>query len=224
LFWGILGALFMRGAMIAVGSALISRFGWMVYVFGGLLIVTAVKLLVIRHDNIEPGRNPFVRLLRRAYPITDRIDSNRFFTYINARRAITPLFIALVLVESSDVIFALDSVPAVFAVTLDPFIVFTSNIFAVLGMRALYFVLAGIMDRFRYLKMSLVFVLAFVGAKMLLAHHHPIPTGVSLSVIAGIMAVGVLASIFAAGRDTAPLVSPLAADGEIRRPDSATRD
>ncbi|MFH1417413.1 MAG: TerC/Alx family metal homeostasis membrane protein [Planctomycetota bacterium] len=210
LFWGILGALVLRGVMIAAGTALIHRFSWITYVFGALLILTAVKMLVARHDNLEPDKNPLVRLARRLYPVTASFEGQRFFTRLNGQRAITPLFLVLLVVESSDVLFAIDSIPAIFAVTHDPFLVFTSNVFAILGLRSLYFVLAGVMDKFRYLKMSLVFLLAYVGVKMLLAHHYPIPTLASLAIIGGILSVGVLASVFAGHRDSAPLVSPLA--------------
>ena len=210
LYWGILGALVMRGAMIAMGAALMARFGWMVYIFGGLLLVTAVKLLIPRHDNLEPDRNVIVRLVRKAFPVTDGFHGSRFFVSHEGRRAVTPLFIALVVVESTDVLFAVDSIPAIFAITRDPFIVFTSNVFAILGLRSLYFALAGTVERFRYLKTSLVFLLAFIGVKMVLSHHHPVPTVVSLSVIVGILGVGVLASVLAPHRDTARLVSPLA--------------
>ncbi len=214
LFWGILGALVMRGGMIAAGTVLIHRFAWITYVFGALLIATAVKLLVVRHDNLEPDRNPLVRLARRMYPVSTGLDGQRFFTRIGGQRAVTPLLLVLLVVESTDVLFAVDSIPAIFAVTRDPFLVFTSNVFAILGLRSLYFVLAGVMDRFRYLKTSLVFLLAFVGVKMLLAHHYPIPTIVSLSIIGGILGVGVLASILAGHRDSAALVSPIADDLE----------
>ena len=209
LFWGILGALVLRGAMIAAGTALIHRFAWVTYVFGGLLILTAVKMLVSRHDNLEPNRNPLVRLARRLYPVSSEFDGT-FVTHIDGRRAVTPLLLVLLVVESSDVLFAVDSIPAIFAVTSDPFIVFTSNVFAILGLRSLYFVLAGVMERFRYLKVSLVFVLAFVGAKMLLAHHYPIPTLASLTVITGILVIGVLTSALVGHRDRRPLASPLA--------------
>jgi tellurite resistance protein TerC len=209
LMWGVIGAVVLRGAMIAAGSVLIARFDWIVYVFGVLLIVSAVKMLVTRHDNLDPGRNLAVRLTRRVYPVTDTFDGSRFFTVVDGRRAATPLFLALILVESSDVMFAVDSIPAIFAITRDPFLIFTSNVFAILGLRSLYFALAGLMDRFRYLKMSLVFVLAYVGVKMLLVHHHPIPNLVSLSIIGGTLAVGVLASITAGHKDTAALVSPI---------------
>jgi tellurite resistance protein TerC len=212
LFWGILGALVLRGLMIAAGTALIHRFSWVTYAFGVLLILTALKMLVARHDNLQPDRNPLVRLARRLYPVSGEFEGPRFFTRIDGRRAITPLFLVLLVVESSDVLFAIDSIPAIFAITSDPFLVFTSNIFAILGLRSLYFVLAGVMARFRYLKMSLVFLLVYVGVKMLLAHHHPIPTFVSLAIIAGILSVGVLASVLAGHRDSAPLASPPTAD------------
>lgn len=209
LFWGVLGALIMRGVMIGAGTVLIQRFHWMIYVFGGLLLLTAVKLLVVRHDNIEPDRNVLVRVARRFLPVTSHYEGEHFFTRINGRLAMTPLFLVLLVVESTDLLFAIDSIPAIFAVTRDPFLVFTSNVFAILGLRSLYFALAGLMDRFRYLKMSLVFILAFVGVKMILSHHHPVPTGVSLSFIGGILVVGVLASILASHRDSARLVSPI---------------
>ncbi|KAA3620045.1 MAG: TerC family protein [Calditrichaeota bacterium] len=209
LFWGILGALILRGVMIAAGAALIQKFSWMVYVFGAFLILTAVKMLIARHDNLEPDKNPLVKLVRRFYPVSSEFDGQHFFTTRNGERAATPLFIALVVVESSDVLFAVDSIPAIFAVTLDPFIVFTSNVFAILGLRSLYFALAAMMEKFRYLKMSLVFILAYVGVKMLIIHYFPIPTWVSLAVIGGILLVGVLASIYGNRLDTARLVSPL---------------
>jgi tellurite resistance protein TerC len=213
LFWGILGAVVLRGAMIAMGVALIERFEWISYVFGALLILSAVKMLVIRHDNLDPSSNPLVRLTRRLYPVTSEFEGSRFFTTLDGRKAVTPLFLALVLVESSDIIFAVDSIPAIFAVTRDPFLVFTSNVFAILGLRALYFALAGMMEKFHYLQMSLVFLLAYVGVKMLLTHHYPIPNLVSLAIIGGILSVGILASLWAS-RDTAKLASPLSNDPE----------
>jgi len=220
LFWGILGALLMRGGMIAAGAALLQRFDWVAYIFGLFLLATAVKMLIVRHDNLEPEKNVLVRLARRFMTVSDRLDGERFFTRVDGRRAITPLFLVLLLVESTDVLFAVDSVPAIFAVTRDPFLVFTSNVFAILGLRSLYFALAGAMSRFRYLKMSLVFVLAFVGVKMLLSHHHAIPTIVSLAFIVGILAVGIVASLIGAHRDTAELVSPL----EMREKERASGD
>jgi tellurite resistance protein TerC len=214
LFWGILGALVLRGVMIAAGAALITKFAWTIYVFGALLLLTAGKLLVTRHDNLAPERNLLVRWVRKMYPVSRDFDGSRFFTTVDGKRAITPLFLALIVVESSDIFFAVDSIPAIFAITRDPFIVFTSNVFAILGLRSLYFAVAGMMARFRYLKMSLVFLLAFVGVKMLLAHHHPVPTLTSLAIIVGILGVGMVASIAASHRDTAPLESPLLDDLE----------
>jgi len=214
LFWGIMGALVLRGVMIGLGSVLISRFDWIVYVFGALLILSAVKMLVVRHDNIQPNKNLVVRLVRRFYPVSDEFHGRKFFILENGRRTMTPLMLTLILVETSDVMFAVDSIPAIFAVTRDPFLVFSSNVFAILGLRSLYFALAGLMEKFRYLKMSLVFLLAYVGVKMILSHHHPIPNDVSLAIIGGILCVGVLASLWASARDTAPLVSPLLNDME----------
>jgi len=207
LFWGILGALVFRALMILTGVSLIHRFDWVVYVFGGLLLVTAVRLLTARHDNLAPHRNPLVRLCRRCFAMTDGYRGSAFFVREGGRLHATPLTLALIVVESTDLLFAVDSIPAAFAITTDPFIVFTSNIFAVLGLRALYFALAALLDRFRYLKMSLVFILAFVGVKFLLSHHFHLPAWVSLVVILGFLCVGVLASVVQ--RDTAPLRSPL---------------
>jgi tellurite resistance protein TerC len=201
LFWGVVGALIMRGIMIALGAALIARFDWIIYVFGGILILTALRMLLAGNENVEPEKSPVVRLARRLYPITPTLHAEHFFVEWNGRRAATPLFLVLLVVESTDVIFAVDSIPAIFAVTRDPFLVFTSNVFAILGLRSLYFAIAPLMDKFRYLKISLVFVLAFVGVKMILSHHEPIPTVVSLSVIVAILLLGVLASAIAARRE-----------------------
>ena len=197
LYWGVLGALLMRGAMIAAGAALIQRFNWVTYAFGALLIVTAIKMLIARHDSVDPARNPLVRLARRLYPVSPALEGQRFFTRVDGKRAATPLLLVLLVVESSDALFAADSIPAIFAVTRDPFLIFTSNVFAILGLRSLYFVLAGVMDKFRYLKPSLVFLLAFIGVKMLLAHYYPISTFTSLLVISGILSAGILTSLLA---------------------------
>ncbi|MHB8974141.1 MAG: TerC family protein [Pirellulaceae bacterium] len=202
LFWGILGAVVLRGIMIALGAALIVRFEWIIYVFGGLLLVSAAKMMITQMESIDPEKNLMVRIVRRLYPVTHEIDSGRFFVRLNGQLAATPLFLALILIETSDVLFAVDSIPAVFAVTRDPFLVFTSNIFAILGLRSMYFVLAGFMHQFRYLKTSLVFVLAYVGVKMMVSKHYPIPNLVSLAFIAGILAVGILASLVASRRDS----------------------
>ncbi|NOS99927.1 MAG: TerC family protein [Phycisphaerales bacterium] len=207
LFWGIVGAQVMRGIMIAAGTALIHRFEWIIYVFGALLVATAIKMLVVHNDNIDPNRNPLVRLARRIYPVSADFDGDKFFTRVDGRRAMTPLFLALLIVESTDVLFAVDSIPAIFAITRDPFLVFTSNVFAILGLRSLYFALAGMMRKFRYLKISLVFVLAFVGGKMILSHLFPIPTPISLAVIVAILLVGVAASFVRADREESPAAS-----------------
>lgn len=209
LFWGIMGALVLRGMMILAGAVLIQNFIWMVYVFGVMLIITAVKMLISRHDNLEPEKNPLVKIAKKIYPVATDYSGERFFTKVDGKRAITPLFLVLIVIETTDVLFAIDSIPAIFAITYDPFIVFTSNVFAILGLRSLYFALAAVMEKFRYLKFSLVFILAYVGIKMILSHHYPIPTFVSLSVIVTILMIGVLGSIIGGKKDTAALVSPL---------------
>ena len=203
LFWGILAALVMRGAMIVAGLALLNYVDWLTYVFGGLLLVAAGKMLFAGEVAPHPSHNPLVKLARRLYPVSPGFDGARFFTRIDGRRAITPLFVALLLVESSDLLFAVDSIPAVFAITRDPFLVFTSNVFAILGLRSLYFALAGLMDKFQYLKFSLVVLLLFIAAKMLLAHYVTIPTPISLAVIAGVVALGMISSALL-GRGAGP--------------------
>ena len=209
LFWGVLSAAVLRGIMIFAGAALVHTFHWTMYVFGALLIGSAMKMLVTRHDNIDPDRNLLIRLARRFYPVSSQFHGQNFFAWEDGRRVATPMLLALILIESCDVMFAVDSIPAVFAVTTDPFIVFTSNIFAVLGLRSLYFALAGLMHQLRYLTISLVFLLVFVGVKMILSHHYPIPNGVSLIMIGTILGVGVITSIVAGRRDTARLESPV---------------
>lgn len=201
LFWGILGALIMRGAMIFAGTILIRRFDWIIYVFGVILLLTAVKMLFAGEEKVEPDRNLLVRFARRFYPVSSAFAGDRFFTEIDGRRAMTPMFVCLLIIESTDVLFAVDSIPAIFAITQDPFIVFTSNVFAILCLRSMYFALAGMISKFRYLKTSLVFLLAYIAVKMLLSHHYPIDTIVSLAIIAGILFVGVIASLVSAGRE-----------------------
>lgn len=208
LFWGIAGAVVMRVIMIFAGLALIEAFHWLVYVFGLFLLVTAVRLLLVRHDTFEPDKNPLVRIVRRLYPVTSTTEGGHFFVMEGGRRAATPLFLALVMVESSDLLFAVDSVPAVLAITRQPFIAVTSNLFAILGLRALYFAVASLMSRFRHLKSSLVFILAFVGLKMILVEIYPVPIGFSLAMIGGILAVGVLASLIGGKSDPAALRPP----------------
>jgi tellurite resistance protein TerC len=195
LFWGILGALVMRGAMIAAGAALLHRFHWVVYVFGAFLVLTGVRMAAQREHAIEPDRNPVLRLVRRLVPVTAAYHGQRFFAREAGRLVATPLFVVLTFVETTDLIFAVDSIPAVFAVTSDPFLVYTSNVFAILGLRALYFLLAGVIHRFHLLKQGLAAVLVFVGAKMLLADVYAVPVGVSLGVIALVLGVSVVASL-----------------------------
>ncbi len=195
LFWGILGALIMRAIFILAGAALLSAFHWIIYIFGGFLVITGIKMYFAGDEKIEPEKNPAVRLLRRWMPITADFHEQRFFVRLDQRIWATPLFVVLLVIETTDVIFAVDSIPAVFAITFDPFIVYTSNIFAILGLRALYFLLAGIMGMFRYLKVGLSFVLCFVGVKMMLVDFYKIPIGVSLGVVADILAVSILASL-----------------------------
>jgi tellurite resistance protein TerC len=195
LFWGFLSALLMRGAMIAAGSALLTRFHWIIYVFGAFLALTGVKLLLARSAALHPEDSAVLKLLRRVVPASPHLDGNHFLTKQGGRWLATPLFFALALIEVTDVIFAVDSIPAIFAVTSTPFIMFTSNVFAMLGLRSLYFLLAGFVERFTYLKPSLAFVLMFVGAKMALVDVVKIHAGASLAVVLGILSVGVLASI-----------------------------
>jgi len=194
--WGIIGALVLRGIFIFVGIELLDTFHWMIYIFGGILIVTGIKMAFSGDEKIDPEKNLLVKLTRRFIPITKRLCGERFFINKNGLRAATPLFLTLVMVESSDVIFALDSIPAVFAVTRDPFIVYTSNVFAIMGLRALYFLLSNVMGMFAYLKLGISFVLAFVGIKMLLADtRFEIPIHFSLGVIFGILFISIITSI-----------------------------
>jgi tellurite resistance protein TerC len=196
LFWGILGALLMRAVMIAAGAALIAKFAWIIYVFGGFLILTGIKMIVKREEEIHPERNPLVRWFKKLMPVTPEYRGDKFFVRENGLRMATPLFVVLLLVEFTDLIFAVDSIPAIFAVTKDPFIVYTSNVFAILGLRSLYFALAGVMDKFHYLKIGLGVVLSFVGVKMILAHTAwKIDTLVSLGVIVAILATSVVWSL-----------------------------
>lgn len=203
LLWGVLGALLMRGVMISLGAVLIENFKWIIYVFGGLLIITAVKMLRSQDEEIHPNNNPLVRIARNLYPVTPDFEEEKFFSKMGDRAAITPLFLCLLVIESTDVLFAIDSIPAIFVITREPFIVFTSNVFAILGLRSMYFALSAMMQRFKYLKSSLSFVLAYVGVKMLISDWYHIPIPVSLGVIAGTMAVGVIASMIATRRQPA---------------------
>jgi tellurite resistance protein TerC len=209
LFWGVLGALIMRAVMIAAGAALITKFTWIIYVFGAFLILTGIKMVVKREEEIHPERNPVVRWFKKLMPVTSDYRGDKFFVRENGVRAATPLFVVLLLVEISDLIFAVDSIPAIFAVTTDPFIVYTSNVFAILGLRSLYFALAGVMDKFHYLKIGLGVVLAFVGVKMLLAHTAwKIPTLPALGIVVLILVVSVVVSLLRPKKVVLPAAGP----------------
>lgn len=194
LFWGILGALFFRGLMIAFGIVLLQQFKWMIYVFGVFLLYSAYKMLT-SSEEVHPNKNPTIRLLRKYFPITKSYYGEHFFVKLRHIWAGTPLFVALVMVETTDIMFAFDSIPAIFAITTDPFLVFTSNIFAILGLRSLYFVLANMLNRFMYLKYSLVFILVFVALKMLAHEFVHLAGWISLVVIFSALLIGVLASL-----------------------------
>ena len=195
LLWGILGALVMRGVFIAVGATLLHYFHWIIYVFGAFLIFTGVQMLRAGDEQTDPENNPVIRLVRRILPVTDDYEEQHFFVRRQGKLFATPLLVVLLSVESTDLMFAVDSIPAIFAVTDDVFIVYTSNVFAILGLRALYFLIADVLDLFVYLRYGLGVVLGFVGVKMLLVDTYPIPIGVSLSVIAAVLTVAVAASL-----------------------------
>jgi tellurite resistance protein TerC len=194
LFWGIVGALVMRGVFIIVGIGLIQRFHWITYIFGALLVYSGIKLFRQHGVGIEPENNPVLRLFRRWVPMTENYEGDRFVVR-RTRPYATPLLAVLILVETTDVLFATDSIPAVLAITLKPFIVYTSNVFAVLGLRSMYFLLAGMMELFHYLHYGLAAILIFVGAKMLVSNYYPIPTWIALGVVAGVLLISVLASL-----------------------------
>jgi tellurite resistance protein TerC len=209
LFWGILGALIMRGVMIGVGVALITYLHWVLYALGLLIVYSGIKMLFAR-TSVSPEKNRVIRWVRKVYPVAPELDGQKFITQWNGQRALTPLALVLVMVETTDLVFALDSIPAVFAVTTKPFIVFTSNVFAILGLRSLYFVLAGAIGYFRYLKVGLSVVLVFIGIKMLLDPHDrepplpfqvEIPITLSLLIVASILLVSIIASLVAAQRE-----------------------
>ena len=210
LFWGILGALVMRAIMIGLGALLLAKFAWIIYVFGAFLILTGIKMVLNRSEEIHPERNPVIRLFKRFVPVTGEYRGDRFFVRENKVLAATPLFVVLLLVEFTDLIFAVDSIPAIFAVTNDPFIVYTSNVFAILGLRSLYFVLAGVMHKFHYLKIGLGIVLAFVGTKMILAHTpYKIDTLFSLGVVVVVIALSIVISLLRPpARAAAPATQP----------------
>jgi tellurite resistance protein TerC len=204
LFYGILGALVMRGLFIGVGTVLLARFHWVIYVFGGMLIVTGIRMALKQDEQFEGERNPVVRAARRVLPLSEKFHGKHFFVVENGRQMATPLFLVLILVEVTDLVFAIDSIPAIFGVTRDPFIVFTSNIFAILGLRSLYFLLAAVVDRFYLLKYGIALILTFVGVKMLgerWFHIHVLP---SLAIIIGVLGASIAASLIWPQRHTGP--------------------
>jgi tellurite resistance protein TerC len=208
LFWGILGALVMRGALIAAGAYLIEHVHWVMYVFGAFLIVTGIRMAAHVEHDIDPATNPVIRLVRRLVPVTPAYHGQQFFVRLDEggsrRWFATPLFVVLALIETTDLIFAVDSIPAIFAVTADPFIVYSSNVFAILGLRALYFLLADAIHRFHYLKAGVSVVLVFVGGKMLLADFYHVPIGLSLAVIVGVLAFATVASLMRTHPSSSP--------------------
>jgi tellurite resistance protein TerC len=233
LFWGILGALVMRGIMIGAGAALVKEFHWILYLFGAFLIYSGIKMMFVDDQGVHPEKNPFIKLARKFFPVSHHFDGQKFFTTLRtdteilhysqtqgqasasatvsqtARRALTPLALVLVMVETTDLVFALDSIPAIFGITTDNFLVFTSNVFAILGLRSLYFVLAGAIEYFRYLKYGLSIVLIFIGVKMLIEYWHiKLSTVLSLGVVAGIIILSVVFSIIAGRRDRAKPSNP----------------
>lgn len=203
LFWGILGAFLMRGLMIWLGVGLIHRFEWLLVALGAFLVFSGLKMVFTREKESDPEKSIAIRLTRKLFPVAAEFNGQKFFTMLNGRRALTPLALVLVLVETTDLIFALDSIPAIFAVTTNSFIVFTSNVFAILGLRSLYFVLAGAVQSFRYLKVGLSIVLVFIGLKMVLTRYIYIPTPISLGVVVVIIGTSILVSVLTKKRETA---------------------
>jgi tellurite resistance protein TerC len=208
LFWGVTSALVLRAGMIFAGTAMLAKFHWLMYVFGGFLVVTGAKLFIDRNKEEDPANGWVLKTAQKIIPSTRSLHGEHFFVVENGRRLATPLFMALVLIEISDVIFAVDSIPAVFAITTDPFLVFTSNIFAILGLRSLFFLLADLVDRFRYLKVGLAGVLVFVGIKMTIVELYEMPPSLSLLGILGMLAASVIASLVASRREEARTAAP----------------
>lgn len=212
LFWGILGALVMRGVMIGLGVAVVKEFEWVLYGLGAFLVFSGIKMIFAGDEEVHPEKNIAIRLARKFYPVSSAFDGQRFFTRLNGRRALTPLALVLLMVETTDLIFAVDSIPAIFGITDKGFIIFTSNVFAILGLRSLYFVLAGAIGYFQYLKIGLSVVLVFIGVKMLIDPHHgepkwfqrEIPTVASLAIVAGIIVISIVASLMVASRRKHP--------------------
>ncbi len=195
LFWGIVGAIIMRAVLIVLGTALVSQFHWILYLFGIFLVITGIKMFFSKDDVIEPDKNPVVKLFRKYFPVKDSYVKDKFFVIENAKKYATPLFIVLIIIETTDLVFAFDSIPAILSITQDPFIVFTSNAFAILGLRSLYFALANLMDKFKYLKYGLAIVLFFIGIKMLIADIYHISITLSLIVVASLIFISVIISL-----------------------------
>ena len=212
LYWGIIGALIMRGALIALGTALISNFHWVIYIFGAFLVYTGIKMAIQKGVSVHPERNPIVNLAKKIMPISKDYDGNKFVVNIDGKKFFTPLIVVLMVVEVTDLAFAVDSIPAIFAITHDSFIVYTSNVFAILGLRALYFALSGILELFHYLKYGLGMVLSFVGTKMLISEIYDIPILIALGVVAAILTISIVASIL--------MPAPQIAEEEIKAPPS----
>lgn len=200
LFWGILGAIIFRVIFIFAGAALLQAFHWVIYIFGGLLVLTGIRILRSQEEHVHPERNPLLRLARRYLSVFPTYRGQSFFVRVNGRLMATPLLLVLLVVETTDIVFAVDSIPAIFAVTDDPFIVYTSNVFAILGLRALFFLFAGVIGRFHYLKIGLGLVLAFVGTKMLVSDIYKIPIMLSLGVVAALIAGSIVASLLKSNR------------------------
>src|SRR4051794_7269959 len=216
LFWGVMGALFMRLTMIFVGAALINRFHWIIYIFGAFLVYTGIKMFRDEEIDIQPEQNPLVRLVTRFLPITRHYEEEKFFTKQNGKRAGTLLLLVLMVVEVTDLVFAVDSIPAIFAVTTNTFIVYTSNVFAILGLRSMYFLLAGVVDKFRYLRFGLAIVLTFIGLKMLVgAFGFHISTKISLVFVAVVLAGSVVASLIVAPHDEKTITVDLPPDFDV---------
>ena len=201
LFWGILGALIMRGTLILVGSVLLETFHWIIYVFGAFLIFTGIRMARHQDEELNPDQNPIVKFFRRFMPVTENYEGDKFFIRRAGTLFATPLFLVLLVVESTDLVFAVDSIPAIFAVTRDPFIVYTSNVCAILGLRAMYFLLANVMHQFQYLKLGLSVVLTFIGVKMVIIDLYHIPVAVSLAVVASVLTISILASLWKTRQD-----------------------
>ena len=214
LYWGILGALIMRGTLIAVGVALIESFHWIIYLFGAFLIFTGIRMGFHKEIEVHPENDLLLKFIRRFVPVTENYEHDRFFVRRAGQVMVTPLLLVLLVIDTTDLIFAVDSIPAVFAVTRDPFLVYTSNIFAILGLRSLYFVFAGIMEKFYYLKLGLSVILTFVGVKMVLADVFSLPTALSLVVIAMVLTIAIVASIVRTRHQAAKTREPEAQAGE----------